>query len=214
LFSRSIHVPAHAACTWPIHVRTARRCSHVPRHVSLSTPCIFTYVLHVEVSRALIKEQVINEVINIHLGSLALNVKGMPLCTPAGVFFVVYTHKTLPCTFASSEKLQSSTGMGDVYSAVHVLEILLYISQTAPRHATPRRCRACLARAAAPLSVATATYSIQLIRLSLSDLPCAARTTPRLPTWTSPTTASRCFGSHTGPSPEIWGPSAKCGVGP
>jgi hypothetical protein len=61
---RSACMSPRAACTAPIHVRTYR--AQV---------------------RAIIKE----EVINIHLGSLALNVKSMALCTPASAFFVVYT---------------------------------------------------------------------------------------------------------------------------
>jgi hypothetical protein len=59
--------------------RSMHMCSHVSRHAWLQTPCICTYALDVEVSRALIKDEVIiNEVgvINIRLGvSLALNVK-------------------------------------------------------------------------------------------------------------------------------------------
>jgi hypothetical protein len=51
--------------------------------------------------------------------------------TPAGVFSVVCTDKTPPCTFASSsEKLQSGQHGhgGRVLPEAYVFEILLYIS--------------------------------------------------------------------------------------
>jgi hypothetical protein len=140
LFSRSGTSDLHA-CIFDAPI-------HVPRHVDVSRArqgggnslrsLIFTWV------------------------SLALNVIRMPLYTPAGVFFVVYTDRTpLRCAPLPPRNCSPQHGHGGRVLKVHVFEILHYLNVW--HRATPRRCRACRVRAAAPSSVATATCPIQLV---------------------------------------------------
>jgi hypothetical protein len=160
------------------------RTGHVPRHVWLSIP--FPRTSSTSMSPARAKDH----------GSLAL--EGCH-CAPQLV-------RSPSCTQVKPRRAPlrrrrncspDSTGTADVYysKSMSLRYSSIYLDGAAPRHddvAPAERMRS-----SALVRRHRHVCQIQLVvRLSLSDLPCAARTTPRLPTWTTPATARRCSGSH------------------